>query len=585
MMKKLLTTILLLGMMGAPLFSMTENETREWVLTLPAITTENDAGVELRKLLRQAASTGSERPVIIDIPRGVYHFYPETAPEQQVYISNHDQQHAHRIGIPLQGLKNTTLRGNGSTFIFHGRMLPFLLQYCSDITISDINIAVDSPLAGEGRIVEIAEDSVTLQFSPTPAWSVEDGKFCISGKGWKLSPNHALGFRPDGAMLAHGLWGDMLWNFPAEQVGENGVRFRTGEKGKQYKLAVGDTLVLRNAWRPHPGMLLYRAYNTTLNNVVFHDSLGMALIAQRSKDIHINGGGCLRAPGRFHTTAADATHFSNCAGLILVENATYEGMMDDAINVHATCPAITKVISPTCFIARFMHSQAYGFEIALPGEKLQFIHGKTLENTETTCEVEDIQIIDAKNLQITLKTPLPEGIGVGDAVENADWHPQVIFRNNTVRHNRARGALFTTPRPVLVEGNHFDHSSGSAILLAGDAQGWYESGRCLDVTIRNNTFEHNLTSLYQFTHAIISICPEVRMPDKQKTRYHNNVRIEGNTFITHRVPLLYAISASGVSFRDNLITYTDRYPAAKNTQSFILHYCDDMKVDTPTEKP
>lgn len=584
-MKTLLTLYTVLCMVGTSLFAKNaERPTQEMTLELQAPASHADAGEALRRLILQAAE--SNLPTTISIPKGVYHFYPESAPEHKLYISNHDQQPVHRIGIPLQGLHHVSLKGNGSTFVFHGKMLPILLMDCSAVSISDINITVDSPLAREGRIVKIdADGGVTLQFPKTPKWSVENGKFTLSGRGWQLSPNHALGFRPDGAMLAHSLWGDMGWNFPAEPVGEDCVRFNTGTKWQQYKLAEGDTLVLRNAWRPHPGMLLYRAEDTTLNNVVFHDSLGMALIAQRSKNIHINGGGCRRAPGRVHTTAADATHFSNCAGLILVENATYEGMMDDAINVHATCPAIVEVKSPTEVLARFMHGQAYGFEIAAPGEKLHFIRGKTLENTEESSEVEKVQVVSPTHILIKLKHPLPQGIGVGDAVENADWHPQVIFRNNTVRHNRARGALFTTPRPVLVEGNHFDHSSGSAILLAGDAQGWYESGRCLDVCIRNNTFEHNLTALYQFTHAIISICPEVREPAKQQTRYHQNVRIEGNTFITHRVPLLYAISAANVSFRNNNITYTDRYPAAKNTAPFILQHCENMQLEEPAAKP
>lgn len=545
----------------------------------------HDAGIELRALIHQAAQSEKQETICIDIPKGVYHFYPDSAPEQSIYISNHDQQPSHPIGIPLQGMKNITLQGNGSTFVFHGKMLPFVVMDSQNITINNIHIQVDSPLAREGRIVDITPSGVTLQFPPKPEWGIEQKQFYLYGQGWKLSPTQALGFSPDGTMLAHGQWGDMGWRFPAQQVGPNQVCFQTGTNLQKYQLKVGDTLVLRNAWRPHPAMLLYRAENTTLNNVVFHDSLGMALIAQRSKDITINGGGCLRAPGRLHTTAADATHFSNCAGLICVENATYEGMMDDAINVHATCLSIEALHSPTTFVAKFMHGQAYGFDIAAPGESLRFIHGKTLETTPDTCKIKAVQNIDPKHILITLETPIPQGIGVGDAVENEDWHPAVIFRNNIVRHNRARGALFTTPRPVLVENNHFDHSSGSAILLAGDAQGWYESGRCLDVCIRNNRFEHNLTALYQFTHAIISICPEVRQPQKQTTRYHDNVRIENNTFITHQVPLLYAVSASNVLFRQNSVTYTNQYPAIGKKQAYITEFCNHMQLQTIQNSP
>ncbi len=538
-----------------------------------------DAGPALRALITQAAA--ASHSTIIQIPKGTYHIYPETAPEQKIYISNHDQQPVHRVGIPLQRIKNVSLKGSGSTFVFHGLMLPFLLQDCENVHIEGINIAVDSPLAREGRITDISQEGVTLQFPAEPMWCVRGGKFLMQGQGWEVRPNHALGFRQDGTMLPHGKGGDMPWSFAAEQVGKNSVQFTSGSSLQKFNLAIGDTMVLRSYWRPHPAMVLYRAKNTVLKDVIFHDSLGMALIAQRSENIHIQGGGCIRASGRMHTAGADATHFSNCRGLIRVENATYEGMMDDAINVHATCPAITQVHSPTEFTAKFMHSQAYGFDIAEPGEQLRFIHGKTLENTASTCKVKSITKIDPFHMRITLETALPEGIGAGDAFENDDWHPEVIFRHNTVRHNRARGALFTTPRRVLVEHNHFDHSSGSAILLAGDAQGWYESGRCKDVCIRHNTFTHNLTALYQFTHAIISICPEVREPNQQKIPYHDNIRIEDNTFITHRVPLLYAISASNVSFLNNTIIYNNRYPAIGKPQPFIIQYCNGLHLEVP----
>ena len=574
-MKVLPLLSILLVLACAPLFATMPEATP--TLHLTNVDNQEDAGIALRTLIQQAAA--AQQPTVISIPKGTYHFYPDSAPEQAIFISNHDQQPAHRIGIPLQGLKDVNIQGNGSTFIFHGKMLPVVVMDSERITISGINIAVDAPLAHEGTVVETTPDSVTLQFSTTPAWGVENGKFYIYGKGWKLNPNHALGFEASGPMLSHGLWGDMGWRFPAEKVGKDCVKFHTSTAVQKYGLKKGNILVLRNAWRPHPGMLLYRAKDTVLNDVVFHDSMGMALIAQRSENIRISGGGCLRAPGRIHTTAADATHFSNCRGHISVQGATYEAMMDDAINVHATCLGITEVESPRTFIARYMHGQAYGFEVMEPGEQLQFIHGPTLELNPQLRKVEKVEVIDPRHVRVTLTEDMPAGIGVGDAIENADWHPSVDFSYNTVRHNRARGALFTTPKPVRVIGNHFDHTHGSAILLAGDAQGWYESGACQDVLIKDNVFRHGLTGLYQFTDALIAICPEVRKPSEQKQRYHRNVRITGNHFITHRVPLLSAISAEDVDFTGNKIEYHDIYPAQSGGRPWLLkEACGTMKL-------
>lgn len=526
-----------------------------------------DCGAAVRLLIDDARAKGASR---INFAPGEYHFHRSSALPMQIYISNHDQQAVHPVALPLVGLKNVQLCGNGAKFIFHGMMLPFVLMDSEDVTVNDISIDFAEPFSAEGRITEIRNGHTTVEFSPASCYTVENGKFFLTNNDRKDSIHCALAFESDGRMVPTGRGGDMTWYGRAEKLSGNRVRFAENAAAKG--LSVGQTLVLRSYFRPHPGMLLYRAKDTTLNNVVFHDSQGMALIAQRSEDITIRGGGCLRAAGRMHTTAADATHFSNCRGHISVQGATYEAMMDDAINVHATCLGITKVENSRTFIARYMHGQAYGFEVMTPGEKLSFIHGPTLEVDAKQIEVAAVEIIDPRHVRVTLAEDLPAGIGEGDAIENADWHPSVDFSHNLIRHNRARGALFTTPEPVRVIGNHFDHTHGSAILLAGDAQGWYESGACKDVLIKGNTFRHGLTALYQFTDALIAICPEVRQPGKQKQRYHTNVRIVDNEFITHRVPLLSAISADDVTFSGNTIERNDIYPAIKGGVPYNIRH-------------
>ena len=531
-----------------------------------------DCGAAVRLLINDARAKGARR---INFAPGEYHFHRSSALPMQLYISNHDQQTAHPVALPLVGLKNVEICGNGAKFIFHGMMLPCVLMDSEHITVNDISIDFAEPFSAEGRIIEMKDGYTTLEMSPASRYTVENGKFFLTNNGRKDSIHCMLAFEQDGRMVPTGRSGDMAWYAKAEKLAGNQVRFAEDAAAKG--LSPGQTLVLRSYFRPHPGMLLYRAKDTTLNNVVFHDSQGMALIAQRSEDITIRGGGCLRAAGRMHTTAADATHFSNCRGHISVQGATYEAMMDDAINVHATCLGITKVENGRTFIARYMHGQAYGFEVMAPGEKLNFIHGPTLEVDEKQIEVDSVEIIDPRHIRVTLTKALPSGIGVGDAIENADWHPSVDFSHNLIRHNRARGALFTTPQPVRVIGNHFDHTHGSAILLAGDAQGWYESGACRDVLISGNTFRHGLTGLYQFTDALIAICPEVRQPGKQKECYHTNVRIVDNDFITHRVPLLSATSAENVKFSDNRIEWNDIYPAIHDGSPCILkENCKDI---------
>lgn len=538
---------------------------------------QRDAGPALRSMLgRAAAHCMRGGSVTLELPKGEYHFYPEGALHMSYYISNHDQQDIQPVGLPVVGQKNLKINGNGSVFVFHGAMQPVLLMDSEGVELNDITIRHDAPYYNEGKIVRIENGKTTLEFGPQFCWEVKDGQYYLMGDGAPKRAYAVLAFEADGRMVATGKAGDMGWPRRAEQVAPNRVRFDAD--AAKMGLKEGQVLVLRHYGRPHPAMVLYHADNVTLNRVVFQDSQGMALIAQRSRDISINGGGCICAPGRVYTVSADATHFSNCAGHISVNGAFYEGMMDDAINVHSTCLSIAKVASPTEIIARYMHGQAIGFEVFAKGERIQYIQGRTLENHPQLGKVAEVEWLNEHHLRIVLEAPLPEGIGVGDAIENADWYPSVSFTDSTVQHNRARGTLFTTPKPVLVEGCRFLGSSGSAILLAGDAQGWYESGRCLDVRIVNNLFDHNLIQRYQFTEGIISIYPMVREPAEQKERYHRNIVIEGNTFLTHRVPLIYAISADGITFRNNRVEFDDKHAPMHGGKPYVLQHCGKTEL-------
>ncbi len=540
---------------------------------------ESDAAPALCRLISHARELdfrGAEK-IILSLPRGTYHFYPDGAQRMSLYISNHDQQEFLPVGIPLVDLNNIVLDGQGSTFVFHGLMQPILIMDSCHVTCRNIRIDYATPFYAEGKIVSIEDGKTTLEIPERFSWCVEEGKFYTRGDGWKVRAATALGFHEDGSMVATGRAGDAPWGGRATQVAPNRVQFE--QDARSLGFDVGQILVLRIWNRPFPAMVLHQAENTRLEDVVFHSSQGMALLAQMSRGVTIRGGGCVRGDSRVHTAGADATHFSNCAGQISVQRALYEGMMDDAINVHSTCLSIQKVLSSTQLELRFMHPQAVGFDVFPAGCALQFIKGKTLENHPQLNRATTVQRVDERTVRVTLEKPLPEGMGAGDAVENADMYPSVDFSHNIVRANRARGSLFTTPKPVLVEGNQFIGSSGSAILLAGDAQGWYESGRCRNVIIRNNLFEHNLICRYQFTDGIICVYPEVKQPAAQRECYHENILIENNTFITHRVPLIYAISADNIIFRNNRVTIDDKYTPMHDGKPFILLHCGKFFSD------
>ena len=546
---------------------------------------EKDQSQSFRKVLAAARKCNAKEIVL---EPGTYHFYAENALDMALWISNHDQQPAQQVMLPFVDLRNLKIRGNGSTFVFHGKCLPVLFMDCENLTLEGVRVDFARPLYSEAKVLAFKDGKTVVSIDKKAfPYEIHGDKLFFVGENYPLQPIHsAIAFRKDSKNIVSNTsdigCGNTITVLPDGNIALHHDFSKDGDG-----VAVGDTLTLRTWWRPAPACVIYRAKDTTLSDVSIHSSFGMTLLAQRSENITIRGtktaedktSGMFPRPetGRVYSASADATHFSNVKGKVVVENSFFETMMDDAINVHSTCLDIAEIVSPNTIRCRYRHGQAIGFELFEAGENLRFIAGKTLENATKNVPVKAVRRISPTEVLITLAKNIPANVKPGDAVENADYQPEVVFRGNIVQNNRARGALFTTPRKVIVENNVFRNVAGSAILLAGDAQGWYESGACEDIVIRDNIFENNLTSRFQFTNAIISIYPEVRDLASQKRFYHRNIDISDNEFFTFDVPLLFAISAEKIKFTDNTIHYNDDFKAWKQP-SFQFRRCSDVLI-------
>ncbi len=515
--------------------------------------------------------------VTLRIPPGRYDFHEQHAVERRWFISNHDNGALKKVAVPLCGFRGLSIEASGAELIGHGRVLPLGISDCEDLVIRGLAIDFERPHHSQATVAAVDGGTVELAIGPEYPYAVEGGRLIFTGEGWRepVWVWSCMEFEAGNGRIAYRS-GDQRFQGVAEELAPGRVRM----SGFGFSPAVGNRLVLRHGGRPHPGIFLQRSRGVRFREVTVHQAEGMGWLAQRSADISIEGGGVHLRPDdpRVFTTSADATHFSNCSGTITVEKALFEGMMDDAINVHGTYLQVQALEEGGAVRARFMHGQSTGFEFALPGETVAFVRrGTLLPYAEAA--VAGVRKLSDTEVLLRFEGGPPVGLQPGDGLENLDAHPEVRFRGNVVRNNRARGALFSSPRRTLVEDNLFDHSSGSAILLAGDCNGWFESGACRDVTIRNNRFVNNLTSLYQFTQAVISIHPEIPELAAQERGYHAQVRIEDNDFTTFDAPLLFARSVDGLVFRGNRVTASEAYPPFHpNRERVRLEGCRDATI-------
>lgn len=531
--------------------------------------------------------------IFITLPPGRYDFYPEGSAVREYYISNHDQTNPKCVGIPLENMEHITFDGQGAELIFHGRMLPISLLHAENCTLKNFHIDFENPHISQVKILEndTVAGSIVYEVAPWVTYEIKDSTFFARGEGWEHVPGSGIAFEGATKRLVYRT-SDI--RVGTKNVAEIAPRTIQCFQWNDPRLIPGTVVAMRGNPRPTPGIFISNSTNTVLENIQVHYAEGMGVLAQVSENITLDKlSVCLRGDNdpRYFTTQADATHFSGCKGIITSKNGLYEGMMDDAINVHGTYLKVTERIDDKTLIGRYMHNQSFGFEWGRPGDAVQFIQSNTMEITGEPNKIASIEATDkpgyhgAKEFRISFEHPLESAINETAAfgIENLEWTPEVVFADNTIRNNRARGTLFSTPKPTIVENNLFDHTSGTAILLCGDCNGWYETGACHNVIIRNNTFVNSLTNMFQFTNAIISIYPEIPELEKQQKYFHSNILIENNVFETFDNPILYAKSVDGLVFRNNTIKRNSDYSAFHwNTEPFLFEKVTNDMVENNT---
>lgn len=556
---------------------------------------KKNASPVLQKVLQKIKAECKEGDsIVLRFSNGTYRFYEEKSAIREYYISNHDQTQPKKVGIALEGMRNLTVDGGGAQFVFHGQMLPVSLLYSTNCRLKNFSIDFASPHITQVKITESNSETGTT-FEPAP-WVnyriTKDSIFEAYADGWTVRPGWGIAFDAQTKHLAYNT-GDRGCNLKG--VREVAPGRINAFNWKDKRLKPGMIFVMRRGARPAPGIFLSHDVNTIIENVKVHYAEGMGLLAQLCQNITLEKFGvCLKGENdpRYFTTQADATHFSGCKGKIISRNGLYEGMMDDAINVHGTYLKVIKRVDDYTLIGRYMHNQSWGFEWGYSGDEVQFIRSATMELTEKRNWITSIRPYDKNKIEgareylITFKEPLEAALSEQEqfGIENLTWTPEVLFSGNVIRNNRARGALFSTPKKTVIEDNLFDHTSGTAILLCGDCNGWFETGACRNVIIRKNRFINALTSLYQFTEAVISIYPEIPDLKGQQKYFHGGsqeggIVIENNEFDTFDAPILYAKSVDGLIFRDNIIKQNKEFePFHSNKNRFKLERVTNVDI-------
>lgn len=508
---------------------------------------------------------------VIEFEAGEYLIDATNLKRQMLYITNtvgdaefkkDETPHLNRAPLCFEKLKNVTIEGNGAKFIIHGKSTNAVISECENIKLQNLTITAENPEMHELKVVGTGKFFVDYEIDKQSRYINENGKFYFVGHDYKRAFTYKAktswwnGYFPaDRPEMCKREKHPLHDTFKIKEIGEHKIRAYCLSASK---FKVGDKYYLFDVRRQYAGIFVRDSKNVTLQNVKQHFNYSLAFVAQNTENITIDNVYFAPENGKVMCSVADFIQICMCRGQVVVKDSYFDGAGDDCLNAHGFHFKIVKK-NGNKITVRFMHPQSHGFNPFNVGDEITFVNSKTmLEKGKATVERADL----TNEYDIELALDNADDAVIGEFVENITACPELTFINNTVTRIITRGLLLTTRGKTLIENNHFKSTTCSGILLSDDANNWYESGACYDMTIKNNTFD------WCGENGIL-IKPENTI---HAGAVHKNINIIGNTFKKCEKTCFDIKSTDNVTIKDNIVENAPSLLKTENVTNFTKDF-------------
>ncbi|MBO5417337.1 MAG: right-handed parallel beta-helix repeat-containing protein [Clostridia bacterium] len=527
----------------------------------------NDATLAVQEAVRLC---GENPGATLDLCGETLHFYGKYAFEKEYYVSNNDYSKKSII-FPLLNMKDITVDGKGAELLFHGEVVPFVIDGSENVVLKDFKVDYPQPFFFQADIVEAGDNYIEVEFdtkefnlrvkdremvffSPEDKWEITLDKVLVTEfDSDKVAPSAYippyfiyLPEKSDGSFL------EPMYRFiTAYQLSDNKIRFE-GEFGHHH--IAGNKLVCTlGLGRKCPGIFGTRSKDIVIKDVTLYQTAAMGVICQLCENVTLEGVKAMprEGSGRFLSVSADATHFVNCWGTVRYEGCKFVNMLDDAGNIHGIYTKFVRKTGERSVLLTFGHYQQRGLNLYDEGDVVHIADNRDMTFV-AKLTVKKSYLISGDFVQVEFYEELPELLE-GFVVENRTKMPELYINGCESGYNRPRGFLPTTWKKTVITNNVF-YNMVFGLHFAGDSNDWFESGPVNDVLIKGNKFKNAAYA----GGAAIQIDPHVL---SGKTPYHRNIVIEDNEFEMHEERFLYARFVEGLVFRNNTFIENPELPA------------------------
>jgi hypothetical protein len=495
-------------------------------------------------------------------------------------VLNLEKNATYKIKQPLllKQLSGFELNGNEARLINTTLGSTLLISGASHVTIRDLAIDYDPLPFTQGTITAFDHAALQIMVKVDPGYP-DDARFLatINDGFFKVMDRRTRALKP-GAR-------DFLTPSRIERVGDRLIKVHLRWSANdtfpsQSPIAVGDVVTICSGY----------AHAIVVDGSVATTFHGLKLLASPGMGILENGGpggmvlqNVSIVPGprpagattdRLVSTNSDGTHFITVEHGPTVQDCTFAGASDDAVNVHGFYYYVVQktgprryILSPkwdiglmagdsieTCESGTF-RSLGRAKIVQLTKRKAPELKAKIAQIWKNKSPATQPDLVYDIELQADLPLKIADAvtslsrIGAGTAIRRCSFH--------------ACGRVVVKSPNSVIEDCQFSYSSTIALQAGSDIGFWSEAGFADNLVLRNNHFTHSITGANALTEGngalgtiYIGMSPPEGARGFQNNFQNRNVTIQGNRIDDSFIYGIFVGNTDGVRIIDNVIGQT-----------------------------
>ena len=511
--------------------------------------------------------------------QSVYHVRPEDCVSYN--MSFRKDGGVVKTAVLLKDRKNVTLDFNGATLMLHGKQQPFVIERCSGVTIRNVTIVHDRASFTEATVMSRGDDYIDVKLNPHHPCRIEDGKLIPTSEYWEnleldrinmfmqcFDAETRDGIGAPLCMIGKTIHRDPSFPFTvhqyvAEDLGGGLIRLH-GPVHDCFR--IGCIIAIGHERRNYSTFFIYESNDVRLENVRIINGPGMGILPIHTKNIYLDKVRFMydHESQGIITNQADAVHAFACSGDFHFTDCVFEGMIDDAINIHSQFYLLEAMNGRHITLKHTELGETTDNTIFAAGDRIAIHRGKTTD-IEDEYDIIEKTIIDGEFIDLFLDRPIGQH-AIGSLVENLTAQADITMRNCIFRNSNSH-LRFQSSGKILIENCEI----GLPVLLTGDGAFWFESSGVRDMTIRDTSFTTPKAS--------IRITPQI-FPTEAEPYYHKNITVTHCRFKTD-CPIQGSL-ADNIRFLDNI--QTDGKPMVMKLTNCGCVTAENCAVERHTQK-